>query len=78
MHSLDRALRDLADGGYVIDLRPLADHPKLTSWVFHAPMSDGRIAGVDKTKDGSAGSLDYVSASYMAVYIISPRNWTGS
>ena len=45
MYSLDRAVADLADGGYIIDLRPLADHPKLTSWVFNQPMSNGRIEG---------------------------------
>ena len=43
----ERALRDLAEGGYVIDLRPLADHPQLTTWVFNAPMSNGRIEGDD-------------------------------
>jgi len=41
----ERALRDLAEGGYVIDLRPLADHPQITTWVFQAPMSNGRIEG---------------------------------
>ena len=45
MHSLDRAVADIADGGYVIDLRPLADHPQITTWVFRAPMSNGRIEG---------------------------------
>ena len=43
----ERALSDLAEGGYVIDLRPLADHQQLTTWVFNAPMSNGRIEGDD-------------------------------
>src|SRR5437899_1209657 len=34
----ERALRDLAEGGYVIDLRPLADHPHIASWVLRAPI----------------------------------------
>jgi len=42
---LEQALPDLAEGGYVIDLRPLANHPKLTTWVWQAPMPSGRIAG---------------------------------
>jgi hypothetical protein len=47
MYDLDRALPALAHGGYVIDLRPLADHPKITSWVFQAPMPNGKIEGED-------------------------------
>src|SRR5579859_4775001 len=39
----ERAVRDLAEGGYIIDLRPLVEHPQLTTWVFQAPMSNGRI-----------------------------------
>src|SRR5205814_9193973 len=41
----ERALRDLAEGGYVIDLRPLADNPHIYRWVMQAPMSNGRIEG---------------------------------
>ena len=41
--SLERALEDLAEGGYVIDLRPLAAHPQLLSWVLRAPLSNGRL-----------------------------------
>lgn len=43
----ERALQDLAEGGYVIDLRPLAEHPQFTRWVFDAPLPDGRIEGED-------------------------------
>ncbi|MHB8598391.1 MAG: hypothetical protein ACYDER_16430 [Ktedonobacteraceae bacterium] len=43
----ERALRDLAEGGYVIDLRPLAKHPHITTWVFQAPMPNGRVEGDD-------------------------------
>lgn len=43
--SLERALTDLAQGGYVIDLRPLAEHPKLSSWVFQAPIPNGQLQG---------------------------------
>ena len=39
-----RALQDLADGDYVIDLRPLAEHPQLVSWVC------GRRWRVDRLK----------------------------
>jgi hypothetical protein len=42
-----RALQDLADGDYVIDLRPLAEHPQLVSWVMRAPMASGQIEGSD-------------------------------
>lgn len=42
-----RALQDLAEGGYVIDLRPLAEHPQLVSWVMQAPMANGQIEGDD-------------------------------
>lgn len=41
------ALRDLAEGGYVIDLRSLADNPHIFRWVVEAPMSNGRIEGND-------------------------------
>lgn len=40
---LEKALANLAEGGYVIDLRPLASHPRLRAWVFAAPISNGRI-----------------------------------
>jgi hypothetical protein len=40
---LERALADLAEGGYVIDLQPLAAHPQLLSWVLRAPMPNGRL-----------------------------------
>jgi hypothetical protein len=51
--SLEQALLDLAEGGYVIDLRPLADHPLLKTWVFQAPMPNGRISGdeIDRFSD---------------------------
>lgn len=45
--TLEKALPDLAQGGYVFDLRPLAEHPKILSWVFQAPVSNGRIDGDD-------------------------------
>lgn len=45
--TLEEALIDLADGGYVIDLRPLASHPRLSAWVFAAPIPNGRIEGED-------------------------------
>jgi hypothetical protein len=50
---LERALEDLTEGGYVIDLRPLADHPQLRSWVYQAPMSNGRLEGneIDRFSD---------------------------
>ncbi len=50
---LSSALEDLAEGGYVIDLRPLADHPQLRTWVFQAPMSNGRLEGdeIDRLSD---------------------------
>jgi hypothetical protein len=41
------ALQDLAEGGYVIDLRPLAEHPQLVSWVMRAPMASGQMEGSD-------------------------------
>jgi hypothetical protein len=44
---LERALEDLADGGFVFDLRPLSDHPDIVSWAFLAPMPSGRIDGDD-------------------------------
>src|SRR5437660_6057523 len=43
--TLEEALADLADGGYIIDLRPLASHPRLIAWVFAAPLPNGRIEG---------------------------------
>ncbi|HVB24635.1 MAG TPA: hypothetical protein VNG51_22045 [Ktedonobacteraceae bacterium] len=46
-NALQRALPDVAEGGYVIDLRPLADHPQITTWVFQAPMPNGRVEGDD-------------------------------
>src|SRR5690242_57726 len=30
-----------------MDLRPFADHPKITTWVYVAPISNGRIEGKD-------------------------------
>lgn len=45
--TLEEALVDLADGGYVIDLRPLASHPRLIAWFFAAPMPNGHIEGED-------------------------------
>jgi hypothetical protein len=42
-----RALQDLADGDYVVDLRPLAEHPQLVSWVMRAPMASGQVEGLD-------------------------------
>jgi hypothetical protein len=62
--SLERALVDLVDGGYAIDLRPLADHPKIVSWVFRAPMPSGRIEGddIDRLSDEArrfAGEMGY-------------------
>lgn len=42
---LEKALADLAEGGYVIDLRPLAAHPDLVVWAFVAPLPNGRIEG---------------------------------
>lgn len=39
------ALPNLAEGGYVIDLRPLADHPQVSAWVFQSPLSNGQIDG---------------------------------
>ena len=43
--SLEKALANLADGGYVIDLRPLASHPDLIAWVYAAPLCNGHIEG---------------------------------
>ena len=43
----ERALRDLAEGGYVIDLRPLADQPEIVTWVTKAPLPNGRIEGTE-------------------------------
>ena len=43
--NLQQALPDLAEGGYVCDLRPLAGHPHLTSWVARAPLPNGDIEG---------------------------------
>jgi hypothetical protein len=63
---LEKALEDLVDGGYVIDLRPLADHPALFSWVYRAPMPNGRLEGheIDRLSEevrqcasGMAGGL---------------------
>lgn len=45
---LERALSDLVEGGYIIDLRPLAEHPQLVSWVFCAPMPNGQLEGDEK------------------------------
>ena len=42
-----RAVRDLAEGGYVIDLRSLAHSPLIFKWVVQAPMPNGRIEGDD-------------------------------
>lgn len=42
-----RALQMLAEGGYAIDLRPLAEHPDIAHWVLRSPMPDGRIEGID-------------------------------
>ncbi len=42
-----RAVRDLAEGGFVIDLRPLADNPQIFKWVVQAPMPNGRIGEDD-------------------------------
>ena len=44
---LEHALEDLAEGGYVLDLRPLADHPHIASWAVRSPMPNGRIDGDD-------------------------------
>ena len=62
--SLERAWENLADGGYVIDLRPLAPHPKLFTWVYQAPMPNGCIEGneIDRLSAGareSAGQMLY-------------------
>lgn len=43
--TLQRALPDLAEGGYVFDLRPLAEYPQLTHWVFRCPLHNGDIEG---------------------------------
>ena len=46
-------MNDLAEGGYVIDLRPLANHPQLYHWVFCSPMPNGHIEGdeIDRFSD---------------------------
>lgn len=38
---MQRLLPDLADGGYVVDLRPLEHHKDLVHWVFGCPMANG-------------------------------------
>lgn len=42
---LKRSLGELAEGGYIIDLRPLVEHPNIVSWVVQAPLCSGRIKG---------------------------------
>ena len=51
--SLDDVLKDLADGGYVFDLRPLAENPNIYSWVVRSPLPSGRIDGdeIDRFSD---------------------------
>ena len=65
MYSLDRAVADLADGGYIIDLRPLADHPKLTSWVFDKPLSNGHIEGneIDRLSEDARKAAGKMASS---------------
>jgi hypothetical protein len=64
---LKKELAALARGGYIIDLRPLAEHPKVISWVHRCPLPDGRIEGEDvdrfpeRVRESSAelaGALD--------------------
>ena len=42
---LEYLLPSLAEGGYVIDLQPLADHPQISTWSFVSPLPSGRIEG---------------------------------
>jgi hypothetical protein len=41
----ERALPRLAEGGYVIDLRPLKEDQNLIRWVLAAPLPSGDIEG---------------------------------
>jgi hypothetical protein len=45
--SLEDMLPSLVQGGYVIDLRPLAEHPRIVEWVVLSPMSSGYLEGDD-------------------------------
>jgi hypothetical protein len=58
-----RALVDLAEGGYVIDKRPLEDHPNLVSLVWLAPLANGRIEGNEIQRFSAA---ERESAAFMA------------
>jgi len=42
-YQLSYAVKDLAEGGYIIDLRPIADNENITHEVFQAPMPNGDI-----------------------------------
>lgn len=79
--SLERVLNDLAEGGFVMDLRPLADHPNVGSWAYQSPMPNGRIDGdeIDRLPDGvrhSAQSMlagldgDFQHLAFLAAHAI--------
>ena len=61
----ERAVRDLAEGGYVLDLRPLADNPLIFKWVVQAPMSNGRIEGneIDRLPDDARKAAGEMASS---------------
>jgi hypothetical protein len=73
---LKKSLPELAEGGYVIDLRPLAEHPQIVSWVVNSPMSSGRLTGdierlPEKVRQAAGQMMpmldgDYQRLAYMA------------
>jgi hypothetical protein len=78
---LERALEDLADGGFVFDLRPLADHPHIASWAVRAPMPSGRIEGddIDRLSDEarkSAGEMvDALQGDFQTLAILASKGF---
>jgi hypothetical protein len=67
---LRRALPDLAEGGYVIDLRPLANRPEIRLWQFQAPLPNGDIEGdaiglfSDEARESAAQMQPFLSGEF--------------
>jgi hypothetical protein len=78
---LERALENLADGGFVFDLRPLADHPNIASWAVRAPMPSGRIDGDDRdrlsdeAREAAGEMVDALQGDFRTLAILASKRF---
>jgi hypothetical protein len=66
--SLDVGLLDLAEGGYVIDLRPLEKHPQVSRWITDEPYFNGDLGPAKLEDDTMTTSITHTRVPVRPIY----------